>query len=89
MKKYRITIEWKIWNTQDENRGYFVGISTLVTEASSYVQLMNIAIDFCHSIPSWEFERNHIDLNEYKDKKYCTYHYRTEITSISKIEKVN
>ena len=82
MKKYEIEIGWEIRDTRDITGGYYTGISTLVVEASCREMALNSAINFARDIPSWEFERNGIDLEQYRDAKYCRYYY---ITMISKV----
>lgn len=85
MKK-TLTIEWEIHDTRKENGGYWIGTSKLTVKAKSYAELMSAAINFANALPSWEFERNNIDLEEYREGKNCRYHYRTEISKILKIE---
>ena len=81
-----VTIEWKIYDTRNENGGYRTGISKLVMKAKDYVELMNAAIDFANDLPSWELKGHNINLEEYREGKICRYHYRTELSSILKIE---
>ena len=82
MKKYLIEIEWKITDTREDNGSFRLGVSSLVVSAKSKEMAINNAIDFCNEIPSWEFERNQIDLNDYREGNICRYFYRTQITRI-------
>jgi len=87
MKKYKITIEWEIHSTKEDD-GYYTGKSTLECEVKSIEELMNNAIDFANNIPSWEFKKNNIDIEEYRNKPYCRYYYRTQLSKIVEIIKV-
>ena len=80
MKKYLIEIEWKITDTRKDT--YRLGVSSLLVGAKSKEMAINSAIDFCDNLPSWEFERNQIDLNDYRNGDICRYLYRTQITRI-------
>ena len=85
MKKI-ITIEWKISDTRNEGKGHRTGISKMLIKAKDYVELMNTAIDFAKDLPTFELRRNNINLEEYREGNICRYHYRTELSSILKIE---
>lgn len=87
MKKL-ITIEWEIHDTRDMTGGYRTGISKIEVKVKSYIDAINIAIDFADSVPSWEFERNGIDLKDYREGKICRYYYATKLSKILKIENV-
>ena len=85
--KRQITIEWKIQDTRKMDLGvYQLGTSTFITESKDAI---NDAIVFASHIPTWEFERNRIDLNEYRDEKISAYHYITMISRIVKVEVVD
>ena len=86
MKKYEIKFEWEIRDTRDITGAFRTGTSTLVVKASSKEVALTCAIDFARDIPSWEFERNGIDLKEYKDDKFCRYYYLTMISKIISIK---
>ena len=88
MKKFEITIGWEIRDTRDITGGYYTGISTLVVEASRREMALNSAIDFARHLPSSEFERNGIDLEQYRDAKYCRYYYITMISKVLTIKEV-
>lgn len=85
MKKI-ITIEWEIHDTRKMNEGCRVGVSTLAIKTRDTAKAINAVIDFAGNLPSWEFERNDIDLEEYREGKTCRYHYTTKLTKILKIE---
>ena len=87
MKNYRIVFEWEIHHT-DKVSGFRTGRSTLECKANNYVEIMNHIIDFTSMIPSWEFERNNIDLQEYRPSKLCCYYYRTQLSKVIKIEEI-
>ena len=82
MKKYSIDFEWEIRDTRDITGGFMVGRSSLLVEASSKESAINAAIDFARSLPSWEFRRNNIDLENYREGKICRYYYLTMIKKI-------
>ena len=87
--KLVIKLEWEIHDTRNVNGGFKTGTSTLrLPDADSYADAMNAAIRFAKFLPSWEFERNGIDLEEYREFPYCTYYYETNLTKILKIEKI-
>ena len=81
-----LTIEWKIYDTRNEDGDYDIGISKLAIESKNYAELMNTVIDFAKDLPNFELKRNDINLEEYREGKLCRYHYRTELSSILKIE---
>ena len=85
MKKL-LTIEWKIYDTREENGAYRTGVSKIELKARGYKEVLNAAISFADEIPSWELERNNIDIEDYREKPYCCYHYGTKLTRILKIE---
>ena len=87
MKKL-ITLEWEIHDKKNMNGGYKTGISKLIASGKSYADLMNAAIDFASHLPSWEYESNNIDLEEYREYPTCTYYYETKLSKILKIEDV-
>ena len=86
MKKYEITIEWKIRDTRKADI-YRVGQTTFIVEAPSKEKAINQVIEIAERLPSWEFERNGIDLEDYKEKPYCTFYYMTHISKILSIKK--
>lgn len=88
MKKYQITILWEIHDKRNMDGGYKTGVSTLIAKNSSRELAINSAIDFAKNLPSWEFERNGIDLEEYRVYPFCTYYYMTMISRILTIEEV-
>lgn len=81
-----ITIEWEIHDTRDITGAYKTGISKLKVKAKNYLHAINMAISFASSLPSWEFERNNIDLERYREGKICRYYYTTKLSKILKIE---
>lgn len=83
-----ITIEWEIRDTREENPGYRTGVSKLQVKCKSYADAMNQAIWFASNLPDWEFERNGIDLEQYRNYPVCRYYYKTQISKILKIENV-
>lgn len=85
MKK-RIELEWEIHDTRNEVPGYRTGKSTLIVKAKSYADAMNAAINFAKNLPSWELERNNIDLEEYREYPVCRYYYETKLSKILKIK---
>ena len=88
MKKVEIQLGWEIRDTRDITGGYYTGISTLVVEASKKEMALNSAIDFARNLPSWELERNGIDVEQYRDAKYCRYYYITMISKVLTIKEV-
>ena len=91
MKKniYRIKFEWIIRDTRNISGGYRYGTSTLEVYASNKVEAINRAIEFCENLPSWEFGRNNINIEDYRDGKYCRYCYLTQINRILEVEKID
>ncbi len=87
MKKL-ITLEWEIHDTRDMGGGYRTGISKLQVQTKSYVEAINQAIRFASNLPSWELDRNNIDLEQYREGKICRYYYKTKLSKILKIENV-
>lgn len=83
-----MTIEWEIHDTRKPNGGYRTGTSKLMTKAKNLVDAINTAINFASNLPSWEFERNDIDLEDYREYPKCTYYYSTKLSKILKIENV-
>lgn len=81
-KKYFIEFEWEIRDTRNVYGGYRTGRTSLAVEASNRVEAINHVINFASSIPTWEVEKNGIDLEDYRNKPYCSYFY---ITAISKV----
>ena len=86
MKRFEIKIEWEIRDTRDVTGSYRTGTSSLVVEASKKEKVINSAINFARSIPSWEFERNGIDLEQYREGKICTYYYMTMLSKVLSIK---
>ena len=86
-KTYEMEIEWEIRDTRYEIKGFRTGISKLKVQGSIQ-QAVNSAIDFCKYLPSWEIERNEIDLNEYREGKSCRYYHETNIREILSIKEV-
>lgn len=84
---YRITIEWEIHHT-NKVQGFRTGTSVLECQVKDMAELINHAIDFANSIPSWELKKNNIDLQDYRPSKLCCYYYRTQLSKIIKIEEV-
>lgn len=85
MKKI-ITIEWEIHDTRNLNGGFKTGVSKLEVKAKGYEEIINAAINFADNLPSWELEKNGINLEEYKEGKICRYYYATKLSKILKIE---
>ena len=86
MKKYEITFKWKIRDTRKADI-YRVGQTTFLVEASSKEKAINQVIECAEHLPSWEFERNGIDLEDYRNKPYCSVFYMTHISKILSIKK--
>ena len=83
MKNYLIEVEWKIEDKRDLTGGWRNGVSSLYVKSKSKEDAINTAIDFCENIPSWEFDRNQINLEDYRESpKSCRYFYRTQITKV-------
>lgn len=85
-KKYTLTIEWRIEDTRSNTYGFFTGTSILQVEVRTITEAMNDAISFCEHIPHWEFKRNNIDLEQYREGNSCTVNYRTQLNKILSIE---
>lgn len=88
MKKL-ITLEWELRDRRNMNAGcgYRTGISHLIASGKSYNDLINTAIWFASHLPSWEYERNNIDLEEYRGENgSCCYYNETKLSKILKIE---
>ena len=83
-KNYTIEFEWMI--ERKDRPGFRTGTTTFKTTAKNKIEVMNLAIEFAKSIPSWEFERNDIDIERYLDG--CRIMYTTQITKVLSI-KVN
>ena len=83
-----ITIEWRIWDTRENNPGFRNGTSKLQVKVKNNIEAMNQAIWFAENLPTWELERNGIDENDYREGKICRYYYKTQISKIVKIENV-
>ena len=83
-----ITFEWIIYDSRKGlGCGFSTGTSTLEVTAKNYAEVMNHVISFCESVPSWEFKRNNIDLEQYReDAKSCRYFYHTQLLSIISIK---
>ena len=86
MKKYEIAIEWKIRDTRKADI-YRVGQTTFIVEAPSKEKAINQVIEAAESIPSWEYKKNGIDLEDYREKPYCSYFYMTHLSKILSIKK--
>ena len=76
-----ITFEWEIYDTRDMG-GFRTGTSTLELDAVNNTDAINAVIRFCESVPSWEFERNGINLEEYREGRTCCYHYFTKLSKV-------
>ena len=87
-RTYQIDFEWKIQDTRDAACSYKTGTSCLIVKASNKEDAINHAIDFAQSLPSWEFIRNSIDIEEYREGKICRYYYSTQILKILKVKVV-
>lgn len=87
MKKL-ITIEWIIKDTRKRNPGYRTGFTKLQVRCKTYVDAMNYAIQFAENLPKWEFEKNGIDLENYRNYPECCYYYETKLSKIISIEDV-
>ena len=66
---------------------YRVGQTTFVVEATSKEKAINQVIEIAEHLPSWEYEKNGIDLDDYREKPYCSYFYMTHISKILSIKK--
>ena len=88
MKKYEVTLEWSIKDTRDINGGYYEGTSILVTNSANKVDAINQAISFAGQLPSWEFERNGINLEQYREGNICRYYYMTQVSRIINVKVV-
>ena len=86
MKKYEIKFEWKIRDTRKADI-YRVGQTTFIVTAPSKEKAINQIIEVSEHIPSWEYEKNDIDLEDYREKPYCSYFYMTHISKIISIKK--
>ena len=80
-KSYTIEFEWKI--ERKDRPGFRTGTTTLKTTAKNKIEVVNAAIEFATWLPDWEYERNNINLKEYKFGNYTT-----QITKVLSI-KVN
>lgn len=87
-KTYEMRLQWQVRDTRDIHGGYRVGESNMRMTTSSKEDLINSAINFCENLPSWEFERNHIDTEEYRDGKWCRYFYLTSLLRVLEIKEV-
>ena len=84
MKNYEVKFEWEARDTR--TGGFRTGTSTLVVNAKSKVDALNQTISCARSMPSWEFERNNINYEDYRDGKYCTYHCETMLSKIISVK---
>ena len=83
-----IKVEWEIRDTRDMLTCYRTGTSTIKANVKNNVEAANIAIDFCTHLPSWELERNNINLQQYREnEKSCRYYYSTKLSKIISIRK--
>ena len=83
MKTYEVEIEWTIHDTRDPYKTcYMTGTSKFRTKANNKLDVMNQAIEFANDIPSWDFEKNNIDLEKYRVYPVCTYYYRTQLSKV-------
>ena len=83
-KSYLVEFEWKIERT--DKCGFRTGTSRFIATCNNKIEAINHAIEFSQNIPSWEFERNEIDLKRYVDD--CRGMYKTQLTRIIQV-KVN
>ena len=79
-----IIFEWTIKDTR--GYGFRTGTSKFVVKAKNQIEAINEVIKFAALLPDWEFERNGIDLNEYRDGNACTYHFETRINKILSVK---
>ena len=83
-KNYEVKFEWEV---KDTRTGVFrTGTSTLVVNAKNKLDALNQTIACAGHMPSWEFERNNINLEEYREFPICTYHYETMISKIISVK---
>ena len=75
---YLIEFEWKITRTDE---GWFnIGKSCFKMKAKSKLEIINAAIEFAEQLPSWEYERNGVDIKRFI--KDCRVMYTTQLTKI-------
>ena len=88
LKKYEVTLEWSIKDTRDINGGWYEGTSIFVAKAKTKMGAINQAISFAGHLPLWEFERNGINLEQYREGNICRYHYMTQVSRIINVKVV-
>ena len=89
MKQYLVKFEWKISDSRNANGAYRTGVSQFQIGAKSKIDAINIAIECAQHLPSWEFERNEIDMNEYREnEKSCSIYYTTTLTKIINVKEI-
>ncbi len=82
----QITFEWEIRDTRDITGPFRTGKSTLLVETRHNKDLINAAIDFCRNIPECDLKRNGIDIERYRDPRWCQYHYITMLFKVIEIK---
>ena len=80
MKEFKISFEWTIKDTRIG--GYRKGISTYTVKAKNKIDAINQVIEIAKHLPSWEFEQNEINLEDYREFPKCTYYYETALSKI-------
>lgn len=86
MKTYQIIIEWTINDTRENHYGFKLGTSKFLVKAKNQIEALNEAIKNVEQLPNWEFERNEIDLNDYREGNTSRYHYETRISKILSVK---
>lgn len=82
-----IEIEWQIHDTRPDHPGFRTGKSTLICDTKSVEEAISNAISFAESLPDWEFTKNNIDLEEYREYLICRYYHETKLSKIISIKK--
>lgn len=88
LKLFKVEFEWEIHDTRKGYFGYKEGKSTIQVNTYDELGVINYAITFCEYIPSYELERNNIDIEEFREGNTCSYHYYTKLKIINKVERI-
>lgn len=81
-KKFTVEVKWRITHTK---KGFFqFGTTKYLLEAKNKLEAINQTIHLVNdkSIGWLEFDRNNIDMNDYREYPLCTYYYNIKVEKI-------
>lgn len=85
MKQYKVEFNWIITDKRKSDLGtYQCGNSSLIVKAKNQIEAVNEAITFSEMLPDQELEKNHIDIERFKDG--CRYYGKSQIEKITSVK---